>query len=78
MTNDQEKSMKDSLDRFYRLAEVKYRKGQEQHGGDLWDKKGLIWKAKEEVIDMWFYLEALEKQIELKTIYTANGVDIDE
>jgi hypothetical protein len=78
MTNEQQISMDGAIDKFSHLAELKYRAGQDQHGGQLWEKKGLLWKAKEEVIDLWFYLDALEKQIELKTIYTANGVDIDE
>ena len=78
MNEHREKELKDSLERLTNLADLKYRAGQKQHGGNLEEKKGLLWKAKEEVIDMWFYLDALEKQIELKTIYTANGVDIDE
>lgn len=78
MTKSQKKFLLLSLFNFVKFAGIKYRKGQQQHGGNLWEKKDLITKAKEEVIDQWFYLDALEKQIMSKTIYKVNGKDLDE
>jgi len=75
MTNEQFK--KDSLERFTNLASIKFDAGQLQHGGMLWQKKDLVYKAKEEVIDMWFYLDSLQKQIEDKTVYEVSEDDID-
>lgn len=78
MIKSQNKFLLLSLFNFVKSAGFKYRKGQWQHGGSLWEKKDLITKAKEEVIDQWFYLDALEKQIKNKTIYKVNGKDLDE
>lgn len=76
MTNDN--FLEGSLNRFNRLATIKFFAGSAQHGGKLWEKKDLIKKAKDECIDQWFYLDALEKQLEDRTIFKVNGVDIDE
>lgn len=78
MINPQMRFLLDSLKRFVLSASYKYKKGQEQHGGKLWEKKDLIKKAKEEVIDQWFYLDALDKQLTDKTVYKVTGKDIDE
>lgn len=74
---DNEQFLKQSLDRFHNLANLKFLKGMEQHGGKLFEKKDLVFKAKEEVIDLWFYLDALQKEIDDKTVYEVKEDDID-
>lgn len=49
---------------FSRLCTQKYNKGQEEHGGKLWEKKGLIDMAIDEAIDQVVYLLTLKQQIE--------------
>lgn len=68
----------ESLKRFNERASEKFDIGKKQHGGNLWEKKDLISMAKDEVIDQWFYLDSLEKQIKDKTIYEVSGEDIDK
>jgi hypothetical protein len=46
------------------LIDKKYRQGQEQHGGNLWLKPGLIDEAINEAIDQVTYLLTLKDQIE--------------
>jgi hypothetical protein len=60
----QEQHLGRALDQFRRLAAEKYRKGAEEHNGDLlrYSAKRLIEEAQKETIDLWFYLHlALEK-----------------
>lgn len=49
---------------FTQAAFDKYNKGQAEHGGKLWQKKGLIDMAIDEAIDQVVYLFTLKKQIE--------------
>lgn len=60
---------------FVRLASDKYQKGQAEHGGSLWEKKGLIDMAIDEAIDQVIYLFTLKQQIENKTLYKVNKKD---
>ena len=78
MTQEQQQHLDNILEDFSRLASDKYRKGQEQHGGDLFLKKNLIDKAIEEAIDQVIYLLTLKRQIENRTLYKVSGVDKDE
>jgi len=48
--------------------EAKYRAGQEEHGGDLWTKKGMLSHAIEEVLDMVVYLYTLRDQLRARDI----------
>lgn len=67
--------LEESLERFKNLSMVKFEAGRQEHGGELTEKQNIVWKAKEEVIDLWFYLDALEYQIDHKTIYTVTQLD---
>jgi hypothetical protein len=40
----------------------KYRAGQKEHGGNLWDKPGLLEEALKEAIDQVIYLTTLIEQ----------------
>lgn len=65
MTAQHERHMEQQIERFSRQFRVKYKVGQEEHGGALWTYKplDLIRMAKMEVIDQWAYLDALEQRL---------------
>lgn len=52
------------LSRFNRELAEKYRKGQAEHGGNLWQKSGMLDYAIEEVLDLAVYLYTLKEQCE--------------
>lgn len=41
---------------------AKYRKGQEEHGGQLWRKPNLLTEARNEALDQLTYLDAVQLQ----------------
>ena len=47
-----------ALERFAKLAKAKYDAGQEEHGGLITDRK-LFDELECEIMDMWFYLQAI-------------------
>jgi hypothetical protein len=53
----------------------KYVKGQKEHGGDLWKKKGIIDMAIEEAIDQVVYLLTLKEQLEHPELIDPTLVD---
>lgn len=67
MTPEQEKHLQEIKDNFVKEVDKKYRAGQKEHGGDLWDKP-MIDNALEEVLDLYVYLRTLKKQIDDKKI----------
>lgn len=52
------------LDKFSADARAKYEAGQREHGGELWEKPGMLEHAIEEAIDMVVYLYTLKEQKE--------------
>lgn len=55
----------DSLKKeFCGLLDVKYRKGQREHGGDVWLKGGMLDHAIDEVVDLAVYLLTLKQQLQ--------------
>ena len=50
-------------DEARRMILTKYERGQREHGGELWKKKGLIDMAIEEAVDQVIYLLTLRDQI---------------
>jgi hypothetical protein len=72
MTPEQENHLGEIKETFCSLVDAKYRKGQEEHGGNLWKKKGLIDMAIEEAIDQVAYLLSLKRQIE------GQGIELGE
>jgi hypothetical protein len=64
MTVEQNSHLEGLVDDFTSLVTKKYTAGQKEHGGNLWDKKGLIDMAIDEAIDQVVYLLTLKKQIE--------------
>jgi hypothetical protein len=53
-----------SLCRFQRLAKEKYNKGQDEHGGRVFERVSID-EIEEEVIDMWHFLQALRVKLDL-------------
>lgn len=63
MNQQHEDHLKQIKDNFNILVDKKYRKGQEEHGGNLWDKMDLIDMAIDEALDQVTYLFTLREQI---------------
>ena len=64
MTPQQEEHLQRVKDKFTQAIDKKYRSGQKEHGGNLWEKKGIIGMIKEEIEDLWVYVVTLEEQLE--------------
>lgn len=66
MTPEQEKHLEIIKIVFNVKTNIKYRRGQEEHGGNLWDKSldFLIESAIEEAIDQFTYLVTLKTKLE--------------
>ena len=63
MTPAQDAHLTRLLTQFQEQAAAKYRKGQQEHGGNLWVKPGLLDMAIEEAIDLVIYLLTLKEQL---------------
>lgn len=63
MTQEQEEHLQSVKDKFCQDLDKKYRAGQKEHGGNLWDKEGLLDFAIEEVLDLAVYLYTLKAQV---------------
>ena len=66
MTAEQEAHLAEIKARFVRDLDAKYRKGQQEHGGNLWLKPGLVDMALEEVLDLAVYLYTLRDILAVK------------
>jgi len=51
------------LNWFESKVSKKYIAGQKEHGGNIWEKTGLLSQIKDEVIDLVVYIETLEEQL---------------
>lgn len=65
MTAQQEMHLQEIKDSFARLVDTKYRAGQQEHGGNLWDVSigDLLSAAIDEAIDQVVYLLTLKMKI---------------
>ena len=52
------------IDYLSKDLERKYRAGQREHGGNLWEKPGMLNHAIDEVVDLVVYLYTLRAQLE--------------
>jgi hypothetical protein len=77
MSPEQEQHLKLIIGTFSKSMDAKYRKGQQEHGGDLWRKKGLIDMAIEEALDQVCYLVTLKRQLEEAGIQLGDKEDKD-
>ena len=55
MTPEQERHLQMIKDEFVKRVDAKYRAGQKEHGGDLWNKDSLA-EALPEAIDLFVYI----------------------
>ena len=65
MTPEQEAHLRSLKERFAAEFEAKYRNGQAEHGGNLYEMPAyaLITNLKQEALDLWAYACTLEDQI---------------
>lgn len=65
MTPQQEKHLRDIKTQFSNLVDIKYRKGQDEHGGDLFNKPvlDLVDSAIDEAVDQVVYLLTLRNKM---------------
>lgn len=64
MDADHEAHLARILSNFNTDARAKYEHGQHEHGGNLWEKPGMLEHAIEEAIDLVVYLYTLKEQRE--------------
>jgi hypothetical protein len=62
MTEEQDAHLGRILDGLTAKISAKYKQGQKQHGGNLWEKSGLLEEALSEAIDQVIYLSTLIEQ----------------
>ncbi len=64
MTDEQEAHLGRISQATQEKLRAKYEKGVKEHGGNLWQKPGIIDMAIDEALDQIVYLETLKEQIE--------------
>jgi len=64
MTPEQKESLGNALQRFQVMADKKYKEGQAEHGGNLWEKDCLLDEIEKEIIDQWFYIQAVKQKLQ--------------
>jgi len=57
MTEEHEWHLKKLKDDFCAMVDKKYRAGQAEHKGKLWEKEDILDEALAEVLDLWVYLK---------------------
>lgn len=62
MTEPQEAHLEGVKARFCKEIDPKYRGGQRDNGGDLWEKKGVVKMMREEALDQVTYTDVLIQQ----------------
>jgi hypothetical protein len=67
MTTEKKEHLKQCVRRVSKLQIDKYVKGQNEHGGKMWLKTGMLHASLEEVADLANYLPTIELQV-LKAI----------
>ena len=66
MTPEHETHLAHLKAEFTADLDAKYRAGQVEHGGNIWEKKGMLAHAIEEAIDLVVYLYTLRDQLQRK------------
>lgn len=64
LTPKQGKHIADISVAVCRRIEAKYRKGQKEHGGNLWEKEGMLENIMDEITDLLVYAHTLREQME--------------
>lgn len=77
MNHEQEAHLSGIKTRLCAGLDDKYRKGQKEHGGDLWKKPGLFPMLKDETKDFVVYADTLEQQLrDVLSLLTRGEADI--
>jgi hypothetical protein len=63
MNDEQEAHLAGIKSGFCVAVDAKYRKGQAEHGGNLWKKPGMLPMLTEETLDFVVYARTLEQQL---------------
>jgi len=63
MTPEREAHLKSIQDTFCEQVKEKYLRGQSLHGGNLYEKEGMLDMALEEVLDLYVYLITLKQNV---------------
>ncbi len=61
------------LDLFNEEAALKYSMGQKEHGGNMWEKPGMLRNAYMECIDFMFYTSVIGQQVDAAKEALENG-----
>lgn len=69
MSDEQEQHLNDIINAFVHDVDQKYRKGQAEHGGDLWKKGGMVKFMREETLDFIVYCHTLAQQLRMIEYY---------
>lgn len=77
MTPEQERHLSEIKGRIADGIDAKYRKGQAEHGGNLWKKPGIFPMLKDEVRDFVVYADTLEAQLRKVLSLIELGRDAD-
>lgn len=64
MTVHRENHLNRIINWFEELVRPKYVRGQQEHGGNLWTKPGMLRNIKEEITDLAVYVQTLEEQVQ--------------
>ncbi len=64
MTKKQLGHMRAIGESMVKKLDAKYRKGQKEHGGNIWEKAGMLANAEDEVTDLAVYVHTLRGQLE--------------
>jgi hypothetical protein len=64
MTAEHEAHLARIKDKLTKDIDAKYRAGQEEHGGEIWTKPGMLEHAYAEVLDLAVYILTLMEQRE--------------
>jgi hypothetical protein len=62
------------LDAHTGIIKSKYRAGQKEHGGNCWEKPGMLAHAMDEAADLPVYLHTLWEQIQEIAVDLENGL----
>lgn len=74
MTKGQRAHVQRVLDAHTGLIARKYRAGQKEHGGNCWEKPGMLAHAMDEAADLPVYLHTLQEQLEVIALMLREGL----
>jgi hypothetical protein len=77
MTPEQEAHLRAIQGAFCKGVDDKYRRGQAEHGGDLWTKPGMLGRLTDEVRDFVVYAHTLDQQLrEVQRLLEAGELEL--